>query len=55
MKGVVSSIVGICVCLALCEQLLDQNRHFRLIRLLLGLQLAGIIVRMAIDFAQRIS
>lgn len=55
MQGFISSIVGICVCLTLCEQLLDQNRHFRLIRLMLGLQLAGIIIRMAIDIVQRIS
>ena len=45
MSETLTSVVGICVCAALCEQLMDKNRYYRVIRMVLGLRIAGIMVR----------
>ena len=44
LPGEMASVIGICVCAALCEQLLDKNRYFRAVRMVLGLQIAGVMV-----------
>ena len=44
MSGTMISVVGICICSALCEQLMDKNRYYRVVRMVLGLQIAGIMV-----------
>ncbi len=50
MKGIavpeaLTSVIGICICAALCEQLLDKNRYFRAVRMVLGLHIAGIMIK----------
>lgn len=55
MRSVVLSIAGICVCAALCEQLMGQNRYFRLIRMALGMRLAGTMIRLAIYISRKIT
>ena len=45
MRPEILSIAGICICAALCEQLMDKNRYHKVVRMVLGLQIAGVMIR----------
>ena len=51
MQGEILSIAAICVCAALCEQLMDKNRYFRVVRMALGIEIAGAMVRIIANIA----
>ena len=54
MQGEVLSVAAICVCAALCEQLMDKNRYFRVVRMALGIEIAVVMVRIIAGAAQLI-
>jgi len=45
MREALLPVIGICICAALCEQMMDKNRYQRVIRMALGLQIAGIMIK----------
>jgi len=38
------SVVGICAIAAICEQLLDSSRFFKVVRMALGMEIARILI-----------
>ena len=54
MQGEIMSIAAICICAALCEQLLDNNRYFRVIRMALGIEIARVMASMITKIADKI-
>jgi len=49
MKQVLLVIAGLCMAAAICEQLMDGSRFFPAIRLVLGLEIASVVVSGAIQ------
>lgn len=54
MRGDVLAIASLCVCAAICQQIMDQNRYQRVVRMVLGLQLAGVMLQIALKIVRRI-
>ena len=44
--GGMGEVIAIGICAALCEQLMDRNRYFGVIRVVMSLQIAGIMIKM---------
>ncbi|MBQ3575733.1 MAG: hypothetical protein IJA26_08675 [Clostridia bacterium] len=49
MREEVLAIAGICACMAVCEQFMDQSRYMRAIRTALGFHIAGVMVKIVLD------
>ena len=52
MREAMLPVIGICICAAFCEQLMDKNRYYRVVRMALGLQIAGIMIKTIADIVK---
>lgn len=50
-EGIIS-VSCVCVIAALCEQLMDRSRYFRVLRMVLGLEIARLLLGCAVRLVQ---